>query len=626
MLQKLRDQTGSWIAKAILGLLILSFGAWGIADYATGGRGANVAAEVGDREISITELDRRYRSFLQQQNLTGVDEDTARQLNLVETVLQRMIGQALFDAEAKELGLSASDRSVRESIQSRPEFTNAIGDFDRQRLQQILSFQGMSEREYFESVRSDQARQQLIAAIVGGTAAPPHLLDALHAYQGERRSAAYLRLPVDEAADVGTPTENELTTYYEENKDSFRQPQLREITYVMISPDAVAKDIPVQESEIREAYEARQDEFTSPERRTLSQMLFQDQAQAEKAWQKLQDGVNFKAVAEEYSSSDADTVELGTFRRSEIPDPAMAETAFSLAPGSVSEPFEGAFGWSIVKVTDVDGGSVTPYAEVKDRIRRDLALDRATDEVFERSKVLEDVLGEGGTLEEAAEAIGIDAKHVGAVDRQGNGPDGDPLDSLPASVTFLEVAFDTPENEVSFPETTENNGILVLRVDSVTEAMVPPLAEIRPQVEEAWKSAARRDTAEAQAEKLAGRFSSETDLTEYATETGLEAGRIERFNRSGLGDSGARIPGTLASSLFEAAPGTTDYAFADGEYIVAVLSDVIPAGEAADDGFKQTLADSMVNRMTRDLIEQYGAALRNRHSIETNPDAVDRIY
>ncbi len=41
MLQKMRASTGSWIAKAILGLLVLSFLGWGVSSYEGLGNSAN---------------------------------------------------------------------------------------------------------------------------------------------------------------------------------------------------------------------------------------------------------------------------------------------------------------------------------------------------------------------------------------------------------------------------------------------------------------------------------------------------------------------------------------------------------------------------------------------------------
>ncbi len=63
MLQVLRKQAGSWVAKILLGLLILSFAVWGINDIFLGERDP-VVATVGGVKITSSELNREFRREL----------------------------------------------------------------------------------------------------------------------------------------------------------------------------------------------------------------------------------------------------------------------------------------------------------------------------------------------------------------------------------------------------------------------------------------------------------------------------------------------------------------------------------------------------------------------------------
>src|SRR3954470_5957170 len=60
MMQAIRGRAGSIIVKILFGLLILSFGAWGISDYLFRIRGPQetVVATVGDEQIHAAELQR----------------------------------------------------------------------------------------------------------------------------------------------------------------------------------------------------------------------------------------------------------------------------------------------------------------------------------------------------------------------------------------------------------------------------------------------------------------------------------------------------------------------------------------------------------------------------------------
>ena len=62
MLNQLRKGAGTWVAKIFIGVLVLSFAVWGIADIFSG-YGSRVLAKVGEVEVSPQE----YERLLQQQ-------------------------------------------------------------------------------------------------------------------------------------------------------------------------------------------------------------------------------------------------------------------------------------------------------------------------------------------------------------------------------------------------------------------------------------------------------------------------------------------------------------------------------------------------------------------------------
>ena len=67
MLQGLRRSAGSWVVKALMGLLVLSFAVWGIADIFTGYRGTAVAT-VGNTEIDGEEFRQKFQNEIRIQS------------------------------------------------------------------------------------------------------------------------------------------------------------------------------------------------------------------------------------------------------------------------------------------------------------------------------------------------------------------------------------------------------------------------------------------------------------------------------------------------------------------------------------------------------------------------------
>ena len=60
MLDQMRRGVGNWLAKGLLGLLIIAFSVWGIGDYVR--RAAQVApAKIGDTDITADQVRRAYQ-------------------------------------------------------------------------------------------------------------------------------------------------------------------------------------------------------------------------------------------------------------------------------------------------------------------------------------------------------------------------------------------------------------------------------------------------------------------------------------------------------------------------------------------------------------------------------------
>src|ERR1700743_3341747 len=128
MLRGLRKASSNWLGKSIMtlvmGVLIVSFGIWGIADIFRG-FGQSTVAKVGHTEISLNEFRQLYTDRLQQigrQFGRPLTPDQARAFGVDRQVLQQAIAEAAIDEESRRLGLAQSDEETRRMIFSDPNF------------------------------------------------------------------------------------------------------------------------------------------------------------------------------------------------------------------------------------------------------------------------------------------------------------------------------------------------------------------------------------------------------------------------------------------------------------------------------------------------------------------------
>src|ERR1700730_11111259 len=150
MLRGLRKASSNWLGKTIMavvmGVLIVSFGIWGIADIFRG-FGQSTLAKVGGTEISAEQFRQIYMDKLQQlgrQFGRPLTSEQARAFGLDRQVLQQTIAEAALDEEARRLGLGQSTEETLKTIFNDPNFKGVNGSFDPQRFQSLIRQMGYS--------------------------------------------------------------------------------------------------------------------------------------------------------------------------------------------------------------------------------------------------------------------------------------------------------------------------------------------------------------------------------------------------------------------------------------------------------------------------------------------------
>jgi peptidyl-prolyl cis-trans isomerase D len=625
MLNALRRNAGSWVVKVLMLLLVASFAIWGIGDVFFR-RGQNpTVARVGDAEIPASELTDAFNravANLQRQLGPDFDRERAIQLGVMQQALQSLIGQRLISLRAADMGLVVPDDALRTMVTEDPVFQTA-GQFDRGRFEQLLRASGLSEDGYLASLRQQVVGAALTGSIAGPVKAPPALVDAIYRYRHEKRRGHYVPVPVGSITDVPAPSAEDLAQYHDAHEAQFTAPEYRALTFVTLKPEDLIDEIDVSEQEIEAAYQSRISEFRTPERRTVEQLLAQDQAKIEQAAERLAAGASFEQVASEIDGVSVD--QLGTVKKGDLPA-AFEQAIFGQAEGQISAPVNSAFGWHIFRVTKIEPEATVPLAEAHAQLARELALQQASDRLPDFAAQLDDELAAGTPVKEAAQALGLEAVSVPAVDATGKDPEGKPVEALPPWPEFMPVARETPAGETSLLEETASGGYFVVQVDQVTAPRVKPVEEVRDQLVEGWQAERRRELARQKAEQLRARLADGAPLGEVLADAGLESKPIEPVGRDAAGDDQG-INRAVVRALFATKPGAVadDVIEVGDAFAVIATDEVIAADPAADaEGVKQ-LAGELESDMRADLLAQFETQLRRDYPVEIDGAAINRL-
>jgi peptidyl-prolyl cis-trans isomerase D len=625
MLQAIRSKAGSFIVKALFGILILTFGIWGIGDIFRNRSTDTVVATVGGQSIRAEDLQTALRRALDQLRTrfgSSIDLEQAKKLGLVDQTLAELIDRSLIDQEVARLQLDVSDDVIRNVIVGNPSFRGSNGQFDRNLLAAVLAANNLTEDQYVALLRRDIPRSDLIHAATGGAVVPQSIVNLLYQYRNEKRTADIVSLPAAGVADVGQPSEEELKSFYDRHQDMFRAPEYRSFTLASLSPSEVAKGIEIPEAKLKEEYDQRQDELQLPERRQVEQIIAPSEDKAKEAEAALAAGKDWREVATTIAGQNPDTIDLGLLTRDEMPK-ELGDTAFELPLDKPSEPIKSPLGWHILRVTKIEAPVAQSFDQAKPQLEADLARQEAVDRIYKVANNADDALAGGATIDEAAEKFGLKTTTVAAVDVGGHDPENKPVALPVAPQDVLKLAFATNEGQTSRVTETPDGGIFVLRTDKVIPSQIRPLGEVKDKAVTAWQSDKRREAVSKQAEELAAAVTPEARLAAVATGKGLKATTSPPFDRHPAPELG--IPAALVGKLFAAKAGEVVTASdASGSYVAQL--DGVQRPENPSETATAELSHELDAAQQADLSEELTQALRTRFPVDIHRETLDRFF
>jgi peptidyl-prolyl cis-trans isomerase D len=626
MLQAIRSKATSLVVKILFGLLVISFGVWGIGDIFRNRAADTTVATVGSRKIdqrelvqAITEDSERLRGMF---GGARPDPEQLKQLGLVDNALQRLVNRDLVDLEIGHLGLALSDGAVSQAIRTNRAFLDEKGQFDPNRYKAVLAGQRLTVPQFENLLRGDMVRLHLSHALVAGSAPPPLLTDTLYRSRAEHRIAEVATVPPSAAGDPGTPGDEELAAFYAQHKGAFSVAELRSFNIGQLLLDDVAAAVEVPEDKLREEYQTRIAEFHTPEQRHLQQILVADEGKAKDAAAQLASGKDFATVAKDVADATPDMIDLGFFVRDDLP-PKLAEAAFAAKPGEPTPPVQDELGWHILRATEIKPEVTQPLDAVKDKLKTEVAREMAGDQVAKTTGQIDDALAGGASFADVAQRFNLKVAKVENVGANGRDRDGKEIELPQPGAEILRTAFATEAGQTSSLNEMGDAGYYVVQVDKVTPAAFKPLDAVKADAIKLWQDDKRNTALENLAKEMTDAVNGGQKLADVAA-----AHKVPLFTSAPLqrahGDE--RVPAALVAKIFETDSGKAVFARGSDGYAVAQVKSVEPADPSKDADAVQRLSQQLVPNLREDLLQQFDQAMRKRYPVSVDQAAVDRAF
>jgi peptidyl-prolyl cis-trans isomerase D len=615
------------IVQAFLLLITLPFAFWGVDSYFRSGGRAGEVANVGGSRISRQEFAQAMRE--QQDRLrvqAGRDFDPAQfdTPQAREALLDSLVTQRLLLLHATKHHLAASDTQLVEVIGSIPSLQED-GKFSKQRYEQALRAQGMSQAGFEARLRQDLTLQQLVQAIADTALVSNLAAERAMAIQLEERqvSEAILR-PEPFAAQVKL-SKDAAREYYDKNRNRFEVPQQIRAEYVVLSRDSLAQQIEIDAKEIEKTYEKNANKYATPERRRASHILIQVSANASEAEQQAarakieallqqvkKDPASFARLAKAHSQdpgSASQGGDLGFFTRGAMVKP-FEDAVFALKENQISDVVRSDFGFHIIRLTAIEPGKVQTLAEARAAIEAELKLQAASRKFAEAAETFSNIVYEqSDSLKPAAERFNLPIRQTGYFDRTNRAAAGplagsEKLFAALFSDEVLKNRRNTDAIEVAA------NTLVAARVIEVKPAEQRSFESVKEEIEKKLMDEEAARLARRDAEEKLARLRSGESLA-------LAWGPLQWVTRQPMRGLSVESQRAIFSVRADKLPAYTGVPLPDGGYVLYRVSEVRPGSAKGKDEARAKLLRAQLGQLygTEDF-NAYLASLRARYGVE----------
>ena len=506
MMQAFRNSAK--VAGAIFALLMLVFVLTSV-DWSGLGTTTTVGKVNGESVDVRTFQSAVQRAIENQQQQSAAPlgmEDRAR---IEDQVWEQFVESGVLESEYERRGIAVSEDEVVQAIRNSPpadfmdvpEF-QTDSQFDLAKYQRWLTssvatqYLPLLEAQYRDQIR----RSKLLRMVTADLYLSDHALWEQYRDEHEQVKIALTAIiPRNAVPDSAVNlTEDQIAAYYRAHQDEFERPATAYLSFVALPRLTNASDTALA------------------------------RARADSARQEILDGAPFEEVARRESADSATAAEggnLGEWERGAM-DPAFDSAAFALPLKRISQPVLSQFGFHLIEVTSRKGKKATARhilfpIEVDGEHRAQLD---AKADTLERLAAERD---DPAALDTVARALKLPIGRSGPVQKGTKVQLGNLV--VPDAGVWAHQA----KVGSTSPVIESSIAYYVFRLDSLHEAGVPPLAQIRDAVAATARNAAKRDQARKTAEEYLKRVESGTSMADAAKAMNLphrEFGPFPRVN------------------------------------------------------------------------------------------------
>lgn len=441
---------------------------------------------IGDTTIRAGEYQEQLLNMLKNYKERFKDNFNKRlitQFGLPEQVLQNVINTTIIQNEAEKFNLTASKKELKDKIVAIPAF-QADGKFiGAKRYKQELSWRQINVTEFENDLKEEIVLDKYRELVSTGLVIDNDTLKENFKKEKDNAQLDYILLKPNTVTDSILVTDDEVTDYYEKNKEDFKSQEKRAGNVIALKFEDYKPESPPDLNEMRNYYDANRDQYAEPGKTKVSRILLkynnENRNEIEKKATALQGELNkdnFAQKAKEVSEDEKAQQggDYGYFEWQRF-TPQEKTIINDLEPLNVSFPVDTKTGFALLLVTEKVEDRQKPLDEVVDLIRDTLEKQKMEEAVTRKlNAIYKKVQGAPNIKDESLKldppAISTELLTSGA-----------PIKDIDESGFISRQLFQLKQNEISTPVKFAK-GMAIVQCLQIEEPQVEPLENVKDKV------------------------------------------------------------------------------------------------------------------------------------------------
>lgn len=587
--------------------------------------------------ISVQRVQQIARQQIQQRSPQYADNPVI--LNFfTQQVGQQLIQQQILLAEAKKLGITATDQDVAKFLHTgqmgETLFPNGKFIGEQQYAALVNDRLNMSVSDFEDGIKKEIIIRRLEELITAPVSVSDNEVRESYLKDNTKIKFDYAVLSSDDLRKTINPSDTELQAFFKQNAARYAHavPEERKITYLAFTPNQLPGGIPQpSQQEIQSYYNQHQSEYQVPEQARSRHILIKvdpnaspkddaaAKAKAESIANQLRHGGSWTELAKKYSDdpgSKDSGGELGFAQRGRMV-PQFDNAIFTQKIGDI-EVVKSQFGYHVVQVEERQQAHTQSLAEVEDTIKATLSRQMVAQAEENYAKQLAAEAAKSG-LQATAQAHHLQVATTDPVPVNGT------IAALPDGSQVVAKAFQ--DKQGAAPEyAPTGEGYAVLQVTGITPAHAPAFADWKTHILEDYRDEQLPALLNSKTQELASKAHQLNDLAKAAKEVGATV------KTSDLVGQTAQVPdfgavGQIAPQLFTMSVGSISGPINAGRTgVVAKVTDKqAPTTQEVQKNFDQT-RDQILDERRNQAFELFASNITSKYQkekrISLNPKAL----